>query len=75
VVRLEGALNLQNAVHQRRADPVGLTLEEYNQGHEYPLANVLGPSANKSRRRLNWFNWFAGLTLLAAVVAAIMEAM
>jgi hypothetical protein len=68
-------MSLQNAVQQRRADPVGLTLEEYNQGHEYPYANILGDTRNRSRRRINWFNWFAGLTLLAAVVAAIMEAM
>jgi hypothetical protein len=68
-------MSLQNAVQQRRADPVGLTLEEYNQGHDYPLANIYGDTRNRSRRRINWFNWFAGLTLLAAVVAAIMEAM
>jgi hypothetical protein len=75
MVHLEGALSFQNAVQQRRPERPGLTLEEYNQGHDYPYANILGDTRNRSRRRLNWFNWFAALTLLAAAVAAIMEAM
>ena len=68
-------MSFQNAVPRRRAEPEPFTLEEYNRGHDYPLANIYGDTRNRSRRRLNWFNWFAALTLLAAAVAAIMEAM
>jgi hypothetical protein len=69
-------MSLQNAVQQRRADPEPFDWKEYCEGHDYPHANILGDTRNRSRRRRhNWFNWFAGLTLLAAVVAAIMEAM
>jgi len=60
-------LNLQNATQQRRPEYVP-------DPHRY-VTDFDGSAHRAARRRLNWFNWFAGLTLLAAAVAAIMEAL
>ena len=65
-------MSFQNAVQKRRLERPGLTLEEYNQGHDYPYANILGDTRNRSRRRLNWFNWFAAVTFAAAVIELVL---
>ena len=60
-------MSFQNAVQQRRPEYVP-------DPHRY-VTDFDGSAHRAARRRLNWFNWIAGVTLLAAVLAAIMEAM
>jgi hypothetical protein len=38
---------------------------------DYPFTYISGAGANRSRRRLRMVNWFAGITLLLALIAAI----
>ena len=67
-------MSFQNAVQQRLPEPVSPSWDDMPH-RDAPHCCILGDTRNRSRRRLNWFNWFAALTLLAAAVAAIMEAM
>jgi hypothetical protein len=45
----------------------------YDQSHEYSLSNVLGPSKNTSRRRVNYTTIFCAICLAVWLVAAIAE--
>jgi hypothetical protein len=67
-------VSLQNAVQQRRPDPEPLDWKEYCEGHDAPYMHILGERPNQSRRRLNWFNWFAALTAILALVELLWEA-
>ena len=57
-------MRIQNAVQKRRPDRPGLTLEEYNQFHDYPYANILGDTRNRSHKRVNRLTIFCIITLI-----------
>jgi hypothetical protein len=66
-------MNLQDAAQQRRPEPAEFDWREYCEGHDYALADLLSEARNRSRRRLNWFNWFAVATLVLGVIAVALE--
>jgi hypothetical protein len=69
-------MNLQIEVRQHRPEPVEFDWKGYceESGYDHLKLGRLPGRQRRARRRLNWFNWFAAATLIAAVVEAIMEA-
>lgn len=62
-------MSFQNAVQKRRPDP--FDWKEYCEGHDYPYANILGDTRNRSHKRVNRLTIFCIITLALYILCWI----